>query len=86
MPSLQECAAQLQQLATQLPFGAAQHIETELESIVQQAHQVVQGTGHEQVIGQLQTMQQQMIQQLADQLRMMQDQLQKIAAAVVAGH
>ena len=86
MSSLQECAAQLQQLATQLPLGAAQHIGTELETIVQQAHQIVQGTGHEHAIGQIQAMQQQMIQQLADQLRLMQDQLQAIATAVVAGH
>ena len=86
MPSLQECAAQLQQLAVQLPLGAAQHLGTELETIVQQAHQIVQGTGHEHAIGQIQAMQQQMTQQLADQLRMMQDQLQAIAAAVVAGH
>ena len=85
MPSLQECAAQLQQLAVQLPLGAAQHLGTELETIVQQAHQIVQGTGHEHAIGQIQAMQQ-MTQQLADQLRMMQDQLQAIAAAVVAGH
>ncbi|MBC6451310.1 hypothetical protein [Actinokineospora xionganensis] len=83
MSSLQECAAQLNQLAEKLPYGAVGHVSTELEQVGQQVMQIVQGTGHEQTAGQIMALKEQMVQQLTDQLGMIRNVLETTAAAVL---
>jgi ribulose 1,5-bisphosphate synthetase/thiazole synthase len=83
--TLQECAAQLNQLSEQLPFGAVAHLGSELDTVTQQAMQVVQGTGHEQSVAQIQGMKEQLTQQLMDSLGVIRQSLQQTASAILAG-
>jgi ribulose 1,5-bisphosphate synthetase/thiazole synthase len=83
--SLQECAAQLNQLGEQLPFGAVAHLGSELDSVMQQAMQIVQGTGHEQSVAQVQGIKDQVTQELMNSLGLIRSQLQQTASAIMAG-
>jgi ribulose 1,5-bisphosphate synthetase/thiazole synthase len=85
MATLQECAAQLTQLSEQLPFGAVAHLGSELDTVTQQAMQVVQGTGHEQSVAQIQGMKEQLTQQVMDSLGIIRQSLQQTALAILAG-
>ncbi|RSM82565.1 hypothetical protein DMH04_25575 [Kibdelosporangium aridum] len=85
MSSLQECAAQLNQLSENLPFGAVAHLGTELDNVTGQAMKIVQGTGHEQSIGQIQGMKEQLTQQLMESLGLIRASLQQTASAIIAG-
>jgi hypothetical protein len=85
MASLQECAAQLNQLSEQLPFGAVGQLGSELDTVTQQAMQIVQGTGHEQSVAQIQGFKEQVTQQLMDSLGMIRQSLQDTATAIMAG-
>jgi ribulose 1,5-bisphosphate synthetase/thiazole synthase len=85
LATLQECAAQLNQLGEQLPFGAVAHLGSELDTVMQQAMQVVQGTGHEQSVGQLTGIKDELTQQLMNSLGLIRSQLQQTASAIMAG-
>lgn len=83
MSSLQECAAQLNQLAEQLPYGSVGQIGTELEQVGQQAAQIVQGTAHEQAAEQIMALKEEVVQRLAEQLGMIRTILETTAAYVL---
>lgn len=83
MSSLQECAAQLAQLAEKLPYGAVGHVGTELEQIGQQVAQIVQGTAHEQAAAQIMALKEEVVQRLAEQLGMIRTILETTADHVL---
>lgn len=83
MSSLQECAAQLNQLAEKLPYGSIAHVGTELEQVGQQVAQIVQGTAHEQAAEQILALKEEMVQRLAEQLGVIRTILETTAAYVL---
>ncbi|MGW5648241.1 hypothetical protein ACWEV3_34160 [Saccharopolyspora sp. NPDC003752] len=79
---MSEAAAQLEALADTLPYGAAQVVSNELESIAAQVSSLVAETGHADVVGVIANTGTQIAEHINTQLGALAAQLRDKATAI----